>query len=65
MAMYGLNRGRLNCPEFFCQFEDPKALLRWLNLENVSFLGKFIWIFALMIAFRAALYMKIKQRLTL
>lgn len=62
LTVFGFNREKLQCDDVYCHFDDPKVLLRYLRIENVSLFTELCVLVGLMIAFRALFYMSLRKR---
>ncbi|XP_059622463.1 ATP-binding cassette subfamily G member 4 [Phlebotomus argentipes] len=63
LITFGYNREQLDCNYIYCHFDDPKVLLRYLRIEEVSLWHELIFLFGLMIVFRVLLYFSLRKRL--
>uniref|UniRef100_A0A1L8E4C2 Putative pleiotropic drug resistance pdr1-15 abc superfamily protein n=1 Tax=Nyssomyia neivai TaxID=330878 RepID=A0A1L8E4C2_9DIPT len=63
LITFGYGREQLDCNFIYCHFDDPKVLLRYLRIEEVSLWHELIFLFALMIVFRVLLYFSLRKRL--
>ncbi|KAG5667468.1 hypothetical protein PVAND_015448 [Polypedilum vanderplanki] len=62
LTVFGFNREKLECSDVYCHFDDPKVLLRYLRIENVSLFTEISVLIGLMIAFRALFYLSLRKR---
>uniref|UniRef100_A0A1B0DPR1 ABC-2 type transporter transmembrane domain-containing protein n=2 Tax=Phlebotomus papatasi TaxID=29031 RepID=A0A1B0DPR1_PHLPP len=63
LITFGYNREQLDCNYIYCHFDDPKVLLRYLRIEEVSLWHELLFLFALMLVFRVLLYFSLRKRL--
>lgn len=62
ITIFGYGRDILDCGEIYCHFSNPRVLLKFLNLENVSVLHQILYLFVLFIAFRVSLFISLWRR---
>lgn len=62
LVVFGNNRSKLDCPDMYCHFDDPKVLLRYLRIENRTVWGELLVLAALFILLRTLLFMSLKRR---
>lgn len=63
LVVFGYNRQQLDCDtEMYCHFDDPKVLLRYLRVENVSLWYEIGFLCGLMVFFRVLLYISLRHR---
>lgn len=63
LVVFGYNRQRLSCDtEMYCHFDDPKVLLRYLRVENVSLWCEIAFLCGLLVFFRVLLYISLRYR---
>ncbi|XP_058985482.1 ATP-binding cassette sub-family G member 1 [Musca domestica] len=62
ITIFGYGRDILDCGEIYCHFSNPRVLLKFLNLDNVSVLHQILYLFVLFIAFRVSLFISLWRR---
>lgn len=62
ITVFGYGRKQLACKDFYCHFDDPKVLLRYLRIENRSVWGEIAVLIAICVLFRTLLYMSLRRR---
>ncbi|KAL7012314.1 hypothetical protein ACKWTF_014763 [Chironomus riparius] len=62
LTVFGFNRPKLDCKEIYCHFDDPKVLLRYLRIENVSLFKEVSILVGLMFLFRVLFYLSLRKR---
>lgn len=62
LSVFGFNRADLDCNDVYCHFGDPKVLLRFLRIENVSIVNEFGFLILLMLFFRVLLFISLRTR---
>ncbi|XP_015590801.1 ATP-binding cassette sub-family G member 1 [Cephus cinctus] len=64
LAVFGYGRQRLECPktEIYCHFDDPKVLLRYLDIDTVSIWSELLSLVGLMCFFRGLCYIGLRYR---
>ena len=62
LTVFGFNRPKLDCKDIYCHFDDPKVLLRYLRIENVSLFTEVAVLVGLMLLFRALFYLSLRKR---
>ncbi|XP_065359967.1 ATP-binding cassette subfamily G member 4-like [Calliphora vicina] len=60
LTLFGYGRETLDCNEIYCHFSDPRVLLRFLDLENVTLQQQFMYLFVLLVLFRSLLYISLR-----
>lgn len=61
-TVFGFNRKRLECNAQYCHFADPKTLLKYLDIENLSLAKELGILISLMIFFRLICYLSLRKR---
>ncbi|XP_061390066.1 ATP-binding cassette sub-family G member 1 [Musca vetustissima] len=62
ITIFGYGRDILDCDEIYCHFSNPRVLLKFLNLENVSVLHQILYLFVLFVVFRISLFISLWRR---
>lgn len=63
LVVFGYNRQRLDCEnELYCHFDDPRVMLRYLRVENVSLWSEIAFLAVLLVFFRVLLYISLRHR---
>ena len=62
LTVFGYDRNQLNCRDIYCHFDDPKVLLRYLRIENVSLFTEISVLVALLFVFRALFYLSLRKK---
>ena len=62
LTVFGFNRPKLDCNDIYCHFDDPKVLLRYLRIENVSLFTEVAVLIGLMMLFRVLFYLSLRKR---
>ncbi|KAH8264943.1 hypothetical protein KR038_008457 [Drosophila bunnanda] len=62
LAVFGFQREELDCDDIYCHFSDPRVLLKFLDVENVSILHQFGILAMLMLFFRVMMYISLRKR---
>lgn len=62
LTVFGFNRAKLECGDVYCHFDDPKVLLRYLRIENVSLFTEISVLVGLLLAFRALFYLSLRKK---
>lgn len=62
LTLFGYGREVLHCNDMYCHFSDPRVLLKFLNLEKVTVLHQFGYLFVLLVVSRIALYLSLRRR---
>lgn len=62
LTVFGFNRPKLHCKDIYCHFDDPKVMLRYLRIENVSLLTEITVLIGLMMLFRGLFYLSLRKR---
>lgn len=63
LTVFGFQREQLECSEVYCHFDDPKVLLRYLRIENVSLLREVAFMVGLFFFFRILFYLSLRKKL--
>lgn len=62
LTVFGHGRKQLDCNELYCHFDDPKVLLRYLRIENLSLVREIGFLVAIMVFFRVLFYLSLRKR---
>jgi hypothetical protein len=62
LIVFGFNRPKLECSDAYCHFDDPKVLLRYLRIENVSLVTEIGVLILILIVFRTLFYLSLRKR---
>lgn len=64
LTIFGRNRQKLNCFKHYCHFADPKVLLEYLDIAEVSVWTQIYYLLAILISFRAGIYVALRYKLS-
>jgi len=62
LIVFGYGRPQLECADVYCHFDDPKVLLRYLRIENVSLLTEIFFLIVILIFFRTLFYLSLRKK---
>lgn len=62
LTVFGFNRAKLECSDVYCHFDDPKVLLRYLRIENVSLFTEISVLVGLLFLFRGLFYLSLRKK---
>ncbi|XP_075161253.1 ATP-binding cassette sub-family G member 1 [Haematobia irritans] len=62
ITLFGYGREILECNEMYCHFSDPRVLLKFLQLDKVTVLHQFAYLFILFLIFRVLLFVSLWRR---
>ncbi|XP_067647342.1 ATP-binding cassette subfamily G member 4 isoform X2 [Eurosta solidaginis] len=62
LAVFGFDRPELECSDIYCHFGDPRVLLRFLDIENLSMWYLFMLLTVLMLFYRVLMYCSLRRR---
>lgn len=62
LVVFGYNRKQLECHDMYCHFDDPKVLLRYLRIENVSLWTEVGFLLLILFVFRSLCYVSLRRR---
>ena len=62
ITVFGFGREDLECNDIYCHFGDPKVLLRFLQIDNISMWTQFGYLAVLLIFFRTLLFISLRKR---
>lgn len=63
LALYN-NREKMECPDEFCLYSDPKLLLRDVGMSNDSYPIQIVWLLGFTAMHRTVAYFALRYRLT-
>lgn len=62
ITLFGYGRDMLECNDVYCHFSNPKVLLKFLQLDQVTVLHQFLYLFVLFVIFRVSLFISLWRR---
>ncbi|XP_017099925.3 ATP-binding cassette subfamily G member 4 [Drosophila bipectinata] len=65
MAIFGYDRERLDCDDMYCHLTRPKFILKYLDMENGSYVMAFVFLFCIFILLRILAFYIMSFRLRL
>ncbi|KAH8337585.1 hypothetical protein KR074_011605 [Drosophila pseudoananassae] len=65
MAIFGYDRERLECDDMYCHLTRPKFILKYLDMENGSYVMAFVFLFCIFILLRILAFYIMSFRLRL
>lgn len=61
-TVFGFERERLLCTDIYCHFDDPKVLLKYLDIDKLSLWQEMGILLGIMVLFRALCYISLRKR---
>lgn len=62
LTVFGFNRERLECDKIYCHFDNPKVLLEYLEIQNVSLFTEISFLVGLLLLFRGLFYLSLRKK---
>uniref|UniRef100_A0A0K8WFN7 ATP-binding cassette sub-family G member 1 n=1 Tax=Bactrocera latifrons TaxID=174628 RepID=A0A0K8WFN7_BACLA len=62
LTVFGFERPELECDEMYCHFGDPRVLLKFLDIEQLSMWYLFSLLTMLMLFYRVLMYLSLRRR---
>jgi hypothetical protein len=62
LTVFGFNRAKLDCDQVYCHFDNPKTLLKYLEIQNVSLFTEMSFLVGLLLLFRGLFYLSLRKK---
>lgn len=62
LTLLGNDRAMMECPDIFCYFENPKSILRYLDLQDSELLHTVMLLVFYLVFFRILFFMSLKYK---
>lgn len=63
LTVFGYDRQQMMCTEVYCHFDDPKVLLRFLQVDNLNLWNEIGFLVLFGVVFRTLFYFNLKRRI--
>lgn len=62
ITVFGYDRPAMSCPDVYCHFGDPKVIMRFLRVEEVSLWNELGFLVMFAVLFRTVFYLNLRRR---